>query len=102
MIVTNNKDLFKKVLLLRNHGLKNRDEIELLGYNSRMDTFQAVVGNWVLPKAKSIASQRIKNAKFLDKELSKLSEISNPRQAKISQACFSFIYSLCKKKGTNY
>ena len=55
MIVTDNKSIYKKLLLLRNHGLKNRDEVELLGFNSRLDTFQSIVGNWLLPKAKGIA-----------------------------------------------
>ena len=98
MIVTNNKDLFKKISLLRNHGLKNRDEIELLGYNSRMDTLQAVVGNWVLPKAKGIASQRIKNAKFLDKELSKLSEIRIPDRPKLVKHVFHLYIVFAKKR----
>ena len=78
MIVTNNKKLYEKVLLLRNHGLKSRDEVELLGYNSRMDTLQAIVGNWILPKAKKIASKRIKNANYLDKNLSKIKGIRIP------------------------
>ena len=64
MIVTNNKDLLKKVLLLRNHGLKNRDEIELLGYNSRMDTFQAVVGNWYCQKQKVLLAKGLKMQSF--------------------------------------
>ena len=58
MIVTDNKSIYKKLLLLRNHGLKNRDEVELLGFNSRLDTFQSIVGNWLLPKAKNIAKKK--------------------------------------------
>ena len=69
-----------KLLLLRNHGLRNRDEVEICGYNSRMDTFQAVVGNWLLPKAKQIANQRIKNANYLDLKLSKIKEIDIPER----------------------
>ena len=43
MITTNNKKIYQKLILLRNHGLKNRDNVSILGYNSRLDTFQAVV-----------------------------------------------------------
>ena len=32
--------------------LIDRDRMIINGYNSRLDTFQAVVGNWILPKAK--------------------------------------------------
>ena len=72
IITTNDKNLFKSLLLLRNHGLKNRDEVEICGYNSRLDTFQAVVGNWLLPKAKQIANARIKMLKSLMKGFQKL------------------------------
>ena len=60
IITTNNYNYFKKLLLLRNHGLVDRDTVKINGYNSRLDTFQAVVGNWLLPKARAIANQRIK------------------------------------------
>ena len=31
----------RKIRLLRNHGLKNRDEAKIWGYNSRLDELQA-------------------------------------------------------------
>ena len=82
VITTNNKKHYKKLLLLRNHGLKNRDEVLIPGYNSRLDTFQAVVGNWIIPKAKSIAKKRIQNAKYLDKNFSKINQITIPPRLK--------------------
>ena len=47
---------------MRNHGLVDRDTVKFLGYNSRLDTFQAVVGNWLIPKTRLITQQRIENA----------------------------------------
>jgi len=82
IITTSNPKFYKKLILLRNHGLSNRDTVKINGYNSRLDTFQAVVGNWLLPKAKKIANQRIKNASYLDKNLSKIKEISIPPRPK--------------------
>jgi dTDP-4-amino-4,6-dideoxygalactose transaminase len=41
VFTTNNKDLYEIVKKLRNHGLKNRDECELWGFNSRLDSLQA-------------------------------------------------------------
>lgn len=82
IIVTSNKKHYNKLKLLRNHGLKNRDEVVLTGYNSRLDTFQAVVGNWIIPKAKKIALQRIKNANYLDRNLGKIKEIGIPPRPK--------------------
>ena len=82
MIVTNDKLIYKKLLLLRNHGLKNRDQVELLGFNSRLDTFQSIIGNWLLPKAKSIATKRIQNANFFDKNFSDIPQIIIPARSK--------------------
>ena len=82
IITTNNYKYFKKLKLLRNHGLIDRDTVKISGYNSRLDTFQAVVGNWLLPKAKMIANKRIKNAKYYDKHLGKIPEITIPPRPK--------------------
>ncbi|MDA9696726.1 DegT/DnrJ/EryC1/StrS family aminotransferase [Candidatus Pelagibacter sp.] len=82
IIVTSNKRYYNQLKLLRNHGLIDRDNVKLSGYNSRLDTFQAVVGNWLIPKAKKIANQRIKNARYYDKELGKIKEILIPPRIK--------------------
>jgi dTDP-4-amino-4,6-dideoxygalactose transaminase len=78
VIVTNNLELDKKIRLLRNHGLISRDHVEILGYNSRLDTFQAVVANWLLPQALDISQKRISNAKKLDGVLKTIQQIKVP------------------------
>jgi aminotransferase EvaB len=78
VIVTDDDELASKLKLMRNHGLKDRDTVELLGFNSRLDTFQAVVGNWLIPQTENIAEQRIKNASYLDEHLSKIGGIKIP------------------------
>ena len=98
MIVTDNKSIYKKLLLLRNHGLKNRDEVELLGFNSRLDTFQSIVGNWLLPKAKSIAKKRIENAKFFDRNFSNISEIRTPKRSKKVKHVFHLYIVFAKRR----
>ena len=80
MIVTDNSKLDAEIRLLRNHGLIDRDHVEVLGFNSRLDTFQAIVGNWLLPNAINISDLRISNAKKLDAGLSKISAIRIPRR----------------------
>ena len=82
IITTNNKNFYNHLLLLRNHGLSDRDTVKIQGYNSRLDTFQSVVGNWLLPKAHSIANKRIQNAKYYDKNLNKINEITIPPRPK--------------------
>ncbi len=44
VVVTNDDEVNKKLRLLRNHGLTSRDDVEILGYNSRLDSVQAAVG----------------------------------------------------------
>jgi dTDP-4-amino-4,6-dideoxygalactose transaminase len=82
VIVTDDLELDKKLRLLRNHGFEDRDTVTIMGYNSRLDTIQAVVGNWILPQAKFISDQRIANANYLDIGLSKIKEISIPPRPK--------------------
>lgn len=38
------KVLYKKIKIMRNHGLKNRDECSFWAMNSRLDTLQAAIG----------------------------------------------------------
>lgn len=78
VIVTNDDGLDRSLRLLRNHGMRNRDEIEILGYNSRLDTIQAVVGNWLIPSTKEISERRIANAAYYDEHLSTLKQIRIP------------------------
>jgi len=78
VITTNDLSLANKLRLLRNHGLLNRDDVEILGYNSRLDTIQAVVGNWLLPKALDISNRRIENAKYLDEKLAGIAGVTIP------------------------
>ena len=42
IITTNNYKFYNQLRLLRNHGLIDRDTVKICGYNSRLDTFQAV------------------------------------------------------------
>jgi aminotransferase EvaB len=98
IITTNNIAVYKKLLLLRNHGLIDRDTVKINGYNSRLDTFQAVVGNWLIPKAKKIADKRIKNAKFYDTHLSKIRGITIPPRVKKNKIVYHLYIVFAKKR----
>jgi dTDP-4-amino-4,6-dideoxygalactose transaminase len=80
VIVTNDSKLEVQLRLLRNHGLSDRDTVSLLGFNSRLDTFQAVVGNWLLPQATQISNIRINNAAMLDTGFAQLKYIRIPER----------------------
>lgn len=72
VITTSNSDIYENLRLLRNHGLKNRDEIEFFAYNSRLDSIQASVANYFLQKLETITEARIRNAQLYDQTLSNL------------------------------
>ena len=74
VIVTDSGEYCEKLRLLRNHGMKNRDEIECFGYNSRLDSLQAIVGNWLIDKVHDITDQRIANAGKYDNAFADLSD----------------------------
>ena len=78
VIVTDDDELAGKLRLLRNHGLSNRDTVSILGYNSRLDTIQAVVANWLLPQTQDIANKRISNAQFYDRHFGQIKQIRIP------------------------
>ena len=71
LIITNNTKLYKKILLLRNHGLKNREESLIWGTNSRLDNLQAGFGNIMLKKISSWNKKQLNIAKKYSKNLSK-------------------------------
>ncbi len=109
IIVTSNKKYYEKLKLLRNHGLIDRDNVEICGYNSRLDTFQAVVGNWLIPTAKKIANKRIQNANFYDQNLGKINGILIPPRIKNYKIVYHLyivfaerrdeLLKYCQKKG---
>ena len=98
LITTNSKKIYEKILLLRNHGLENRDKVKILGYNSRLDTFQAIVGNWLLPQAKLIAKKRIINANYLDKGFSKIKAITIPPRSDMNKSVYHLYMVFAKKR----
>jgi len=80
IIVTSDDDFSAKLRRLRNHGLADRDNVVMLGCNSRLDSLQAVIGNWLIDQVEFITSTRTKNAAYLDGELGKLPQIKLPQR----------------------
>lgn len=50
VIITNNDEVYNKLIKTRNHGLKNRDECECWSFNSRLDNLQAAILNIKIKK----------------------------------------------------
>ena len=78
VITTDDEAVYAKLRLLRNHGLTNRDEVELLGHNSRLDSVQAAVGLWLIDSTHAITDARIANAAYYDAAFAEMPGIRVP------------------------
>jgi aminotransferase EvaB len=81
-LITNSKKMYTRLSLLRNHGLVSRDKCKIYGYNSRLDSIQAIVANNLLKKLNHITSKRQSNANLYDLHLSKINQITVPNYNK--------------------
>ena len=68
-IITNKKQLYDKIKLLRTHGIKRRDYVEIFGVNSRLDSLNAEILSYRLKKLKKIITKRRYNVKLYKKFL---------------------------------
>jgi dTDP-4-amino-4,6-dideoxygalactose transaminase len=100
VLCTNNKAFAKKIYLLRNHGLVSRNRCKIFGYNSRLDTIQAIVANYIFKnRLKIITKKRILNSNYLDEKLKNNKDISLPvRSDKNSKEVFHLYHIFCKKQ----
>ncbi len=71
VITTDNENIYNYLKKIRNHGLKNRDECEFWGYNSRLDEIQAAIANIKLKYIDEINSKFRRIADIYSKNLSK-------------------------------
>lgn len=95
IITTQSDEIADQLRLMRNHGLQGRDTCTQFAYNSRLDTIQAVVADYVLThKLNNVTESRIRNAHYLDSGLKNISEITIPlRESDIKQVYH--LYSIC-------
>ena len=96
VVTTNNLKLYKKILLLKKHGIdKNQKMLSTkkqigswkydmlyLGYNYRLTNFQAALGISQLQKIKYFMSERRKIVNFYNQELKKIKNIILPYEEK--------------------
>ena len=97
IIVTDSKEIRDKLILLRNHGLKNRDEIQTFGYNSRLDSLQAIVGNHLIRDIQDITEERIKWANKIDAGLDDLKDYITIPERKTNRRYVYHLYMLMVK-----
>ena len=78
VVVTDDDRIAAWLRLYRNHGLSDRDHVDMWGVNERLQPFQAVVGMRVLAGIENIIERRNRNARALDECLAPLAEFIAP------------------------
>lgn len=79
-LVTNNKDLQKKIMLLRNDGALKKYEHKIFGYKSRLDTLQAAILSFKLKHLDGFNAERKRVAKIYRNKLADIKDIILPKE----------------------
>ena len=98
IVTTNNKKIYDKIRLIRNHGLISRNDCKIYGYNSRLDTIQAAVGLEMIKKINLITTSRIKNAKYLNNQLKDIKEITLIKEKTGYKSVYHLYQFFCKNR----
>jgi dTDP-4-amino-4,6-dideoxygalactose transaminase len=96
-IVTNNKKLYDKIALYRNHGLKSRDNVEIFGVNSRLDVLNAEILKFRLKKLKNIILRRSKNVSIYKKYIQTNKVILPIEDSSITHS-YVMLLALCENR----
>jgi len=109
MVVTNNNDLYEKLIMLRNHGITkdkkrlNRNEgpwyyeQQLLGYNYRITDFQCALGLSQIKKLDRFIKKRRKIVDIYNKELENVELIQLPFEKEYATSSWHLYYIQIKK-----
>ncbi|MCD6429545.1 DegT/DnrJ/EryC1/StrS family aminotransferase [bacterium] len=80
MITTDDKNVYERAKLIRNHGMPERYVHAVFGYNYRMTDVQAAIGLLQLKRLDEWNNTRIKNAELLTSLLSDIEGIITPKR----------------------
>lgn len=99
-MTTDSPELYNRLVLLRNHGLKNRDEIDFFGYNFRLDTIQARVATYHLQFLEEVTQRRQKNAELYDRLLADLYDevVITPRGGDVKQVFHTYVIQVERRE----
>ena len=95
-IATNNKKLWDKLLMIRNHGMVDGYETRTFGLNLRLPEISAAIASIQLKKLPDFLKTRQKNADLLSKLISDL-DISLPHQRNYERVNW-YLYTIAVSK----
>jgi len=80
-LVTNDKKIFEKLLMIRNHGMVKGYDTKIFGLNLRLPEINAAIAKVQIKKLPYFLQKRRAHAKFLNQSLSKM-DIILPKERK--------------------
>ena len=78
-IITRDESLYKKLMMIRDHGMQQKYHHDILGHNYRMEGMQGAILDVKLNYIDQWTDIRRKNAEFYDKHLSACKDIITPK-----------------------
>ena len=96
-ITTDDKKIYDKVKLYRNHGLAGRDNVKIFGVNSRMDVINAEIINFRLKKLKAVIKKRKRNISFYKKYL-KTNKVQIIPDKKYEKNSYVMFITICENR----
>jgi dTDP-4-amino-4,6-dideoxygalactose transaminase len=97
-LTTNDENIYKKIKLYRNHGLRARDDVEIFGVNSRLDTIHAEILSMRLLKLKKIIKKRRENIQLYRNLLKNVKEVTIPNDSKDEFSSYVMFITQCQKR----
>jgi len=95
-VVTNNKKLRDKLLMIRNHGMVHGNDARIFGLNLRLPEINAAIATIQMKKLPNFLKFRKNNAKLLSKLISDL-KVELPHQRKNENVNW-YLYTIATKK----
>ena len=95
-IVTNNKKLRDKLLMIRNHGMINGSDTKIFGLNLRLPEINAAIATIQMKKLPNFLKSRKRNSELLSKLISDLNVVL-PSQRKNENVNW-YLYTITTKK----
>ena len=80
MLTTNDADLYERLRMARNHGLRTRDDCAFWSINSRLDTMQAAILLVKLRHLEEWTERRRQNARLYQEYLADIPEVTLPQE----------------------
>jgi len=101
VLTMNSEEHYQKLLLLRNHGLKNRNESVVFAFNSRLDALKAAVANTQIAKIGEVTEKRNRYARIYDQGLASLAGRLTipPRRKEVVESFHTYVVQVEDRDG---